>query len=239
MKKFFITSDKYQFCLPGLQKQLNKYWTKNDSNFKILGFKKPNCEIEENFEFISLGEEYNDDSPWVLPLLKYFSSIDDEYFFLAFEDHFLTSEINNELMEECEKIISEDLSVSKIRMHPKYDENTIISDYNDNFYIGKSGVDSYIPTSLRPAIWRKNFFIRLLSHPAGISTPHHFEVYNNKTDFSGYKILVPKGNLPIYADLDVMRGGKINPQTFESGIIDMDYYNIFLKEEDLIIFKNF
>lgn len=239
MKKIFITSNKYQFCLPGLQKQLNKYWGNGEADFTIIGFKEPNCKIEKNFQFISLGKEYNDSTPWYIPILKYFNSIDDEFFFLGFEDHFLTCEINIELMNECEKIMEEDLSVSKIRMHPKYDSNSVISDYNENFYLGKSGVNSYIPTSLRPAIWRKSFFIKLLTHPAGIITPHHFEVYNNKTSFSEYKILVPKGDFPIYADLDVMREGKINPQSNKSGIVDMDYYKIFLKEEDMDVFKNF
>jgi hypothetical protein len=35
-----------------------------------------------------------------------------------------------------------------------------------------------------------------------------------------------------------MRRGGPNPQTFNSGLIDMDYYDIIMRPEDLTIFED-
>ena len=64
MKKFVITSDKYSFCLGGLQRLIKKYWKEDNLEITILGFNTPNVELLEGFSFQSLGDNLNDSTPW-------------------------------------------------------------------------------------------------------------------------------------------------------------------------------
>lgn len=233
MKKFVITSDKYSFCLQGFQKLINKYWNFEDPNFTILGFNNPNCEIGKNFSFCKLGENLTDKTNWDEALNPFFNNLNEDYFFLCFEDHFLIDFAKSEYFTSAEKIMSSDPSISKIRVHPKYLGNNL-QKYDELFSYGNTGHNSYYPTSLRPAIWRKDFFLKLLNHPSGIRNPHDFENRNNLLSFEE-KVLVP--NELFFADLDAMRVGAPNPQTFQEGKINMDYYFMDLKSEDLDVFS--
>lgn len=234
MKKIVLTSDKYSFCLDGFQKLISKYWCDDDSEFTIIGFNKPDSEIQKNFEFIRLGNNFSDSSPWHVVLNPYFKKLKEDYFFLFFEDHFLIDYLKKNYFERAKKIMEEDNSISKIRVHPPYVGHSLLR-YDDLFSFAETGQNSYYPTSLRPAIWRKEFFLKMLNHPGLIKNPHDFEVYNNIFSWTE-KVLIP--NEIFYADLDAMRGGKPNPQTFNFGKIDMDYYEINLMSEDLSIFED-
>lgn len=234
MKKIVITSDKYSFCLDGFQTLISKYWNNEDSNFTIIGFNPPKNNLHPNFDFVCLGENFSDSSPWKDILNPYISNLHEEYFFLFFEDHFLIDYLKLNYFERAKKIMDEDKSISKIRVHPKYVGHNL-EPYDDLFSYAKTGQESYYPTSLRPAIWRKEFFLKMLNHPAQVRTPHDFENYNNRLSWDE-KVLIP--NEVFYADLDAMRRGEPNPQTFNSGLIDMDYYDITMRPEDLTIFED-
>lgn len=232
MRHIFITSDKYQFCLKGLQQLIKKHWNDPSAKFTIIGFSEPDVKILDGFEFIKLGENFNDNTPWFETLTPYLNQLEDDYFFLGLEDHFPIQEVDIEYLKKASQIMEKDEKVMKIRLYPKYDSNTTKGDYNEDFYIAKTHVNSYIPTSLRPAIWRKEFFLRLLGTSA---SPHHFEVNNNSTEFSDL-VLIPKVNHAIYTDCDAMRCGIINEQTLRDGLVDMGYYTMNLSKEDLLVF---
>ena len=235
MKKFIITSDKYSFCLDGFQKLQKKYWDNN--NFTILGFKKPNLNLNSNYEFISFGETFDDKSDWVDFLVPFFENIEDDFFFLCFEDHFLIEPVNLDFMDEAERIMIQDNRVGKIRMHPPYTTGMVLEKYDENFYTSPTGPHSYIATSLRPAIWRKSLFLKLLTHTYNkIKTPHDFESFNDVLQIDT-TVLVPKLKKPIYPDLDAMRKGNLNPLCSNVGVVDMDYYFLNLTEEDYKIFQ--
>ena len=233
MKKIVITSDKYSFCLEGFQKLITKYWKENNLEFTVLGFSEPNSELQPNFKFESFGSNFSDKTPWSEALIPYFENLKEDFFFLCFEDHYLIDHVKMNYFEQAEKIMNEDQTVSKIRVHPKYLGHSL-NVYNDLFSLGHTWENTYYPTSLRPAIWRKEFFIELLKHPANIRTPHDFENYNNRLSWNK-KVLVP--NELFFSDLDAMRRGEPNEQTFHSGKVDMDYYYMNLREEDLLIFR--
>jgi len=97
MKKIIITSDKYSFCLGGLQKQMNKYWEEDNLEFTVLGFSRPRTILQDNFKFVSAGAGITDGTPWRDALNPFFKTIDDDYFFLAFEDHYLIDDVNMSL----------------------------------------------------------------------------------------------------------------------------------------------
>jgi hypothetical protein len=235
MKKYIITSNKYSFCLDGLQKQMDKYWPSNE--FTILGFKKPKVKLNKNFNFELLGSNLSDNTPWYKAITPYFEKINEEHFFLAFEDHFLIDFVNVNLFNEGADIIKKDKTIGKIRLLPKYNKiDSKIIDYNENFYESIQKKASYTTTSLRPSIWRKSLFNKLLKNQS-IKTPHQFETANINGVFNE-RILLPKGNYPIFPDLDAMRQGRPNKQADISKILKYDFYSLNLKKEDLNVFNN-
>lgn len=235
MKKIVITSDKYSFCLDGFQKQVEKYW--KGAKFEIMGFNEPKLQLFPSFHFKSFGKGFSDKSNWSDFLNPYFQNLEEDYFFLCFEDHFLIEEVNQEFMTRAEKIMEEDKTVEKIRMHPPYNDRMSLEKYDEHFSLGFTGPHTYIATSLRPAIWRKNLFLKLLNNTnVKIRTPHEFEVYNDRIEIET-KVLIPHLKKPIFPDLDAMRQGKINPLAEKKGNVDMDYYQLNLSEEDFQIFE--
>lgn len=235
MKKYIVTSNKYSFCLEGLQKQMNKYWSDND--FTILGFKKPKVNLDSNFKFELLGEDLSDNTPWFKALLPYFNNIKEDYFFLAFEDHFLIDHVNKELINEAEKIMKEDSSIGKVRLLPKYHKiDNKLTDYNNYFYESEQKKSTYTTTSLRPSIWRKSLFLKLLNN-GKIKNPHQFETVNIGLNFK-QRIILPKGNYPLFPDLDAMRQGRPNNQALKEGVLKYEFYSLNLKKEDLNVFTD-
>ena len=159
MRKLIITSNKYSFCLEGFQQQANKYWA--DNEFTILGFRKPNVELRDNFTYETLGDTFSDNTVWRDALNPYFQNMDDDYFFLAFEDHFLVDNVNIEDFNRAEEILKNDSSVGKVRLLPKYNFTDSIrvnynnlEDYDEVFYKAPNVAGIHMQSSLRPSIWR-------------------------------------------------------------------------------------
>jgi len=228
MKKFIITSNKYSFCLDGYQKLANKYWGENE-DFTVLAFKDPKVKLAKNYSLNILGPGFDDSTPWSAALLPYFKSLNDDFFFLCFEDHFLVSHVNTDLINEAKQIMTTDESISKVRLLPEYrGRNIIEKEYNTSFKVldesrCHNNKESF--ASLRPSIWRRSTFIDMLStpylsHPYQIDTPHDFERANiAATSHRNGRFLVPKGTYPLYPDLDAFRSGKFHDKVMTEGPI--------------------
>ena len=90
-------------------------------------------------------------------------------------------------------------------------------------------------------MWKKEFFLKLLKNPSAINNPFEFEYKNDPLTFSE-TVLIPRNPYPIFPDLDAMRKGVPNeldlPQgEILEGEINMDYYNLNLKKEDIEVFN--
>jgi len=240
MKKIIVTSDKFSFCLDGLQTQMGKYWRGDDLEFTVLGFNEPKATLQDNYKFVKAGNGFSDNTPWREALNPFFQSIEEDYFFLAFEDHYLVDDVNIELLNKAEDIIKNDSEVGKVRLLPKYNHAVSaafdnLDSYDDYFYVAPKTNAVHVHSSLRPSIWRKDFFLTQLNNPRGVTNPHNFETINNGTAFTE-KVIIPKHTYPIYPDIDAMRRGKPNEVTLSHGHKPMNYYNLTLKKEDLDVF---
>lgn len=240
MRNLIVTSNKYSFCLEGFQKQANKYWGGN--KFTILGFKEPDVALGENFKYETLGEEFSDNTIWRDALNPYFQNMEDDFFFLAFEDHFLIDNVNVEDFNRAVEIMKNDPTIGKVRLLPKYnftDNGRVnynnLEEYDEVFYKAPKVAGIHMQSSLRPSIWRKDFFLKQLNQAAIVRNPHEFEIKNNGTVFTE-TVLLPKDGYPIYPDIDAMRGGGPNTVTTTHGHKPMNYYNLTLREEDLQVF---
>ena len=212
MKNILITSDKYSFCIEGFQTLCARHWKDPSLEFTVLGFAEPRCRLRPNFHFRSLGTHYNDATPWAQALLPYFEELDDECFFLCFEDHFLVGDVNLDLVVKAHNIMRKDKRVGKVRLLPHYNAHNVfggVYDNDFNYYSARTNIIS--TTSLRPSIWRRDVFIKLLYNPLGVGNPHEFEGHNNTHFELDTVLLMPNGNHPVYPDFDAFRSGAINP----------------------------
>ena len=243
MKKLILTSDKYLFCIEAHQALLKRHWKGKNDGFTLIGFSEPKVTLNDKIKYENLGKGFNDTTPWSDALGPFISSLKEDYFLLVFEDHFLVGDVNLALFNKVEEIMENDKSIGKVRMAPAYRDlqnpkPIALPSYDENFYVGPTAPHSYLATSLRPAVWRKELFLRLLNNPKGVKTPQDFEVFNDQLHI-GTTVLLPKGESTIYPEIDAMRFGKPNPLGDKaSDKVNMGYYWTSLNKEDARIFAD-
>jgi hypothetical protein len=214
MKNYIITSDKYSFLLEGYTKLYNKYWHDITNENVVLGFDVPPVTLPHNFRFHSLGAQKNFVS-WTEPLIKFFETIEDRYFLLCFEDHYILKKADAERLQEGLDYMEEG-GVDKLYLQPDYGSR-ITGPYKGNWFVSDTRPGALTTTSLLPCVWRKEYFLKLLylAHDDGCPTPHHFEILNNRRSFQENVILLTK-DTTIYANLDAVRKGSFNDAVFRN-----------------------
>lgn len=204
MKAIVITSDRRSFLLTDFAKQFNKYWSAAQE-VTVLYFQNLECDLPENFKPVSLGIDKGI-SKWTDNLIPYFQSLEEDHFFLCFDDHYAIAPVDINLMEEAEKKIRDE-GISKVWLcvDPKF--TGVANKYDENFNIWNPKLYRYtITSSLCPSIWRKDLFL-YLARPN--LDPWKFETTNLSVRGDGkFKVLLP--NKYIYESMDARRGGKWN-----------------------------
>jgi len=88
------TSDKYLWCIRPFCYLLNKYWLPNPS-VKIFGYKLPDFDIPDNFEFISIAKEQYSKDKWSNGIIEMIDMIDTDHVLLLLEDYWIMSEVDS------------------------------------------------------------------------------------------------------------------------------------------------
>lgn len=113
---YITTCDSNIFVVKYFQYFFNKYWGKH-MKVKILGFNPPDFDLEENFEFISLGtEQVNGAKGWSNYLIDFFSSIDDEHFIFGIDDFVIARPVDLELYETAVSLLDD--RIGRIDLQP-------------------------------------------------------------------------------------------------------------------------
>lgn len=233
MKYIVLTSDKHNFLLEGYSILFQKYWNP-DLPVTVLGFDKPKVDLPDNFTFVSMGQQ-KDYPTWEQPLREYLESISDEYFFMAFEDHYLVDHVMTELFYEGLFYCHE--SKGEIdKMYLTIDNRRIDSHYEGSFYNTVDVPNSLVTTSLLPSVWRREYFLSLLE--PGMRTPHDFEIRLNSRKLNCKTI---QSKHIIYPNVDCYRQGKFNHKVFSQfkakGSYSYGIYDQPMKQEDIEVFK--
>lgn len=90
MKIICTTSDKYNHCLKVFIYLFNANWPAK-APVEIVGYKKPDFELPDNFSFHSMGEQGPNPSCFSRDIRTYLESIPDEWVIWFFEDSFIKS----------------------------------------------------------------------------------------------------------------------------------------------------
>ena len=212
MRNFVITCDRYSVLLEGYIELFRRHWTGLPVQTVILGFDKPDIIFPKGFIFHSMGKQINYHQ-WSAPLITFFESIEDDFFLLCFEDHYLIKDVDSERLDEGLHLMQEG-NVDKLYLQPDYSDR-IERHYKGNWYRSVDHPHAYTTTSLLPCVWKREYFLKLLRNvnEMGAIDPHYFERVNNEKSPLGCNVLLTK-DTTIYANLDAVRKGHYNTSIF-------------------------
>ena len=156
MKIYILTSDKNIHIVEGLQYCVNKYW-KPKPSVVLLGYEEPSFDLDDNFEFVSLGEDrgagYIGDD-----LIKFFNSIEDKHFIFSVDDFFPIRQIDTNLLETLtDKMIKEDISRIALTDQVSDKPHSIIED--TDYKIIEMGEEANYRKSAVWSMWSKSYFL--------------------------------------------------------------------------------
>jgi len=157
---YIPTCDSYLFLVKPYTFLFNKFWNR-PQKVVYLGYDKPKCDLPDNFDFITIGND-DDLKNWSSDLINFFNSIDDEHFMVCTDDLFLVDYTNFEVYDKLLKYLDNPkvgrINVSRDtvnRPHKDFDTSeglTIIE--------AKQSADYRISLSL--SIWRRDYFLKNL-----------------------------------------------------------------------------
>ena len=188
------TCDPHLFVLKGFSYCFNKYWGK-DFNVTILGFSKPDFELPDNFEFISMAEEQVGKAKgWSNYVIEYISSIDDEHFIFGIDDFCLVRPFDRELFEILKGELTDEVGRIDLQPSLQYARNPRdVTTYKkfDDFEIielAQKSVDQFIyRITGQFSIWNRKYFLKNLQPNW---SPHDWELIGGRiAEGDGYKIL--------------------------------------------------
>ena len=213
LKNYVITSNKYSFLLEGYMELFRKNWA-SEVQSVVLGFDKPDIELQENFSFHSMGDQ-DDGRGWCEPLIEFFERCPDDYFLMCFEDHYPIKpllEAHRLRLLEGLKLLEEGKG-DKLYLQPDYMDRAE-SLLEGNWYLASNAPHALVTTSLLPCVWTRTHLLKYLklAESRGARTPHAFETTANSHPTEGRTLLTPGFTYEacIYPNLDAARRGGFN-----------------------------
>jgi hypothetical protein len=182
MKVFVTTSDYYNPLARGFAHLFNRHWSARQQ-VTLLCYTPPRDPLPSNFQVASLGDgrDFGNDIPewqpgrrgkhfqelyptpkWTDSLAPYFDQIREEHFILLQIDYFIHRPVELEKIEMlrryCEREDVVKIDLSRDRAHFPHTQFAT----NGGTKIVVSNQDAPFRSSLLPAIWRADYFRRLL-----------------------------------------------------------------------------
>ncbi len=169
MKICVTTSDRYHHIIPIFCYLFNQNWG-SEYKVEIVGYKKPEIELPDNFSFVSLGKQGGDPSCFGADMRAYFQQ-QEEWFIWLFEDSFMVSVEHDKLdickkLMECERVGRINLTASGL-----VEENIPFGDI-EGYDVYQNTQKANYRLSTQPSIWNKNYLLQYLTK--GL-TPWRFE----------------------------------------------------------------
>ena len=230
MKVYLVTSNKYTKKLCPINVYfLNKYWSNID--ITIVGYEDvlELKNLPNNVTVECVGEQSKFGKTWTNGLIPFFKSIPEKYFTLILDDHILLNEVDNKKLSILEKyFINDKADKAMIGGGIPLSEATQV---NSNILLFKQNAN--YRTSLHPAIWKKEYFLKYLKPDM---TSWDFELKNNiDAMFDGANIINLLYDYPnerhLYSYLELYTKGIINIDSNGEVIANQPSAKFFNKED--------
>ncbi len=186
-------SDHGTWRIPALSYTINKFWP-NHPEVIILGYSKPDFELDNNFSFVSIKEEDRGPRFWAEDQIDFFESFGDEYFINWLDDYLLISRVWEDKLE---------FYCRQIDFHPEIDVIHISGSHCNELdrwgerlswgkehptVLLKDGVTFNL--SLQASLWRSSSYLKALN----IATDRNLDIwqFEKKINPSGeFKVAIP------------------------------------------------
>jgi hypothetical protein len=169
LKIYIPTCDDNIFVMKYFQYFFEKYWD-NETEVKVLGFNSPKFKLNNNFEFISLGNfQIGGAKGWTNYLIPFFNQIDDDYFIFGIDDFMIARPLNNQVFQAAMKLLNGNLKIGRIDLQPlQFARNSNLFDYLckidqiEFMKMKEKGVDgeNIYRNSGAFSIWNKEWFLK-------------------------------------------------------------------------------
>ena len=220
----------------------DKYWPSH-TKIDVIGFKKPDFCISEKMNFISIAERQKGGSHgWSKYILEHIQGIEDERIIMTLEDFFPIKSPDLDMITKIVKLMESNDKIGRFDVtYDSYAEgdHTLIRDIGEISIIKKQRYSQY-RISTQPAIWNKNFLIKILQQT---TSPWDFEINGSKiSNGLDYEVLaIGDKTFKNYPTYWIHKGAvsrnypnKINVLGLDTDTIkEMVALNYF-KEEDLV-----
>jgi len=186
IKIFISTCDSHDIMLKPFMFLFNKFWGK-DQEVTILGYEKPKFNLEDNFNFVSMGKSRKTSTEWSTGLREYFETIEDEHFIWALEDLFILKpvrfDILNKLFQHAQK---KKIGRTSLTCGVQFKDHDILETFND-FNIIEQRRDTSYRISVIWSIWNREYLLRYLDPEI---SPWQMEVDGSeKAKNDGYRVI--------------------------------------------------
>ncbi len=231
MRIFVTTSDYYNPLARGFAHLFNRHWS-DRQEVTMLCYAPPRDPLPSNFEVLSLGDgrDFGNDIPewapgrrgkhfkelyptprWTDSIAPYFERLRDEHFILLQIDYFIHRAVELEKIELLQQYCKrEDVVKIDLSRDRAFFPNTPFAT-REGTKIVVSNQDAPFRSSLLPAIWRTDYFRRLL-RPG--RSPWAFEMLGMHDCMNDGKLILGVDQ-PIHGPvpyLNVYYSGKLNLQ---------------------------
>lgn len=177
MNFYLATSDKTSHILTAFAWLADKYIPEIENIF-VLGYSSfPS--LPERYKCISLAPVQNSRAEWAPNLLKYISSIKDEYIIFGLEDFLITRSIDYEIFNTAFEYMKSHPKVVRYELgegHPWHPIKNTIASYS-NYRIYEYDQTSLYRISTQFSIWRTSYLVEALT---GRTDPWNFELEGSK-----------------------------------------------------------
>jgi hypothetical protein len=199
------TSDKNMACLPATCFLFNNFWP-TSQKVQILGYKKPNFELPDNFEFISLGVQRGPKF-WSDDMKSYYSSISDDFFYSIWEDALILKPVDSGILKVASELTKKDKKFFKFNLTADVSRRP-----NDLLKEGKeydlilARQNSLYRFSTQHCIWNTEVFLDKLEVN---QSPWDFELSHKKSFNDGLNIYATRRKFAVYMGHLYRRGQKM------------------------------
>ena len=239
---YITTCDANIFVTKYFQYFFNKYWGK-DFKVKILGFKKPDFKLEDNFEFVSIGkEQVGGAKGWSNYLIDYFSNIEDEFFIFGIDDFIVAREIDRESLNVCRKLMND--KIGRIDLQPSLQyarDPKDVSPYKvvdgvEFLQLVQSSDKNLYQNAGAFSIWNRKWFLKNIKRNW---SPWDWEVSGSRlANNDGYLVLGVKNKWPV-RKLELLSGRAWPGVLNVTGVRDNDLEIMKELQEDSDTVKEF
>jgi len=228
MKIIIPTCDKYRNILEANKYSLDKFGG-SELDITVLGYKTLDFDLG-NWKFISLGEDTGAQN-FSNDLIKFFNDFNDEYFIYGNDDCVVTTEFNNDFLDQIIKTIKEIPNFGRMWLTKTpsdfYGGSSCIKNFG-NYNISEINQNADYRLSLQYSIWKTSYFKKYLVQNIN---PWQWET-RDTAKYDNAAILLPVNNF-VVALGHVMEHGKLLKDWHKS-----IYGEAELNQEDIKIIEN-